>query len=132
MTPLIAGVTGVPARFTKNRSTITPSELAYDSCTSASVARTESSWIESTFPVYRIQSQSAFEHGVEHRSAAREQIAATVGTYQQNLPRLRPHRLGPANGSAGSYPRRSTTTTGLREEIRSMAADSGWTSRSSR
>ena len=39
--------------------------------------------MESTFPVYRIQSESAFERGVQHGEQAREQIAATVGTYQQ-------------------------------------------------
>ena len=79
------------------------------------------------FPVYRIEGDSAFRRGAEHGEQAREQIGATVETYEQifrdfvGLDWTEAKQIGMAYA-----PRIREYAADLAEEIRGVAAGSGF------
>jgi isopenicillin-N N-acyltransferase like protein len=79
------------------------------------------------FPVYRVESDSAFERGVQHGQQAREQIAATLETYRQIFRDFVRIDWSEAQTMGRSYEARIRDyDAGYAEEIAGVAAGSGF------
>ncbi len=79
------------------------------------------------FPVYRVDSDSAYERGVQHGTQAREQIAATLGTYRQIFRDFVRIEWDEARRIGESYRAQvERFDPEIAEEIRGVAAGSGF------
>jgi isopenicillin-N N-acyltransferase-like protein len=80
-----------------------------------------------TFPVYRVEAESAFQRGIQHGEQARDRIAATIETYRQIFRDFVRIGWDDAKAIGSSYADRiARFEKDYADEIRGVAAGSGF------